>query len=78
MLDDLVDNYVDWRECARDVTGAYARWSRAPGRERAARFAAYTATLDQEQAAAGAYARAVSNVARWLRRSQSRGPTRDE
>ena len=31
------------------VAGAYARWSFASGPERALRFAAYTATLDQEQ-----------------------------
>jgi hypothetical protein len=48
-LDDLLDGYVDWRESARAVADAYARWSFASGPERALRFAAYIATLDQEQ-----------------------------
>jgi hypothetical protein len=45
MLDDLLGDYVDWRESARAVEDAYARWSFASGPERAVRFAAYTATL---------------------------------
>jgi hypothetical protein len=49
LLDDLLDGYVDWRASARAVADAYARWSLAFGPERALRFAAYTATLDQEQ-----------------------------
>lgn len=71
MLDDLLDDYVDWRESARAVTDAYSRWSLACGPERAILFAAYTATLDQEQKTAAAYAEAVTDVERWLRRSAS-------
>jgi hypothetical protein len=69
-LDDLLDDYVDWRESARAVADAYSRWSIASGRERALRFAAYTATLDQEQKTAAEYAGAVSDVERWLQRSE--------
>jgi hypothetical protein len=70
LLDDLVDRYVHWRESARAVADAYARWSVARGRERALRFAAYTATLDREQKAAEEYAEDVRGVERWLRRSE--------
>jgi hypothetical protein len=69
LLDDLIDWYVDWRESARAVADAYARWSFASGPECALRFAAYTATLDQEQQTASAYAEAVTDVERWLQRS---------
>jgi hypothetical protein len=71
MVDDLVDGYVDWRESARAVADAYVRWSFAARAERSLRFAAYTATLDQEQKAAAAYAEAVTDVAGWLQRSES-------
>ena len=71
LLDDLLDHYVDWRKSARAVADAYARWSFASGPERAPRFAAYTATLDQEDKTATAYAEAVTDVERWLQRSES-------
>ena len=70
LLDDLVDRYVHWRESARAVADAYARWSLACPPERALRFAAYNATLDREQKAAEAYAQDVSGVERWLRGSE--------
>jgi hypothetical protein len=73
LLDDLLDGYVDWRESARAVAEAYARWSFACRPERAVRFAAYTATLDQEQKTAAAYAETVTGVERWLERSDSHG-----
>ena len=77
LLDDLLDGYVDWRESARAVAEAYARWSCASGPERAMRFAVYAATLDQEQKTAASYAETVTDVGRWLERSGShRGPER--
>jgi hypothetical protein len=63
-LDDLLAVYVDWRESARAVADAYARWSLASGPEAGVRFAAYTATLDREQQAAAAYAKAVTDFER--------------
>lgn len=75
MLDDLLDGYVDWRESARAVADAYTRWSFASGPERAQRFAAYTAALEQEEHTAAAYAETVTDLERWLKRSDSRrGP----
>jgi hypothetical protein len=73
LLDDLLDVYVDWRESARAVAEAYTRWSFPSGLKGALRFAAYTATLDQEQETAAAYAEAVTDLQRWLRRSSSHG-----
>jgi hypothetical protein len=73
-LDELVYDYVDWCESARAVADAYARWSFASTPERAMRFTAYTATLDQEQKMATAYAETVTEVERWLERSGHRGP----
>ena len=71
MLDDLLDGYVEWRESARAVADAYERWSSASGRERALRFAAFTATLDQEQAKATAYAELVTDIQRRLQPQDS-------
>jgi hypothetical protein len=68
LLDDLLGDYVDWRESARAVTDAYTRWSSAPGPEGAVRCAAFTATLDQEQKTASAYVEAVTDVERRLQR----------
>jgi hypothetical protein len=73
MLDDLLEDYLDWRRSARAVVDAYARWSFASGPERSVRFAAYSAMLDQEEKTAAAYAEAVMDVARWLRRLDPRG-----
>ncbi|HEY2655236.1 MAG TPA: hypothetical protein VGI55_05565 [Solirubrobacteraceae bacterium] len=73
LLDDLLDAYVDWRESARAVADAYDRWSLTSGRERTPRFAAYAATLDQEQKTATAYADAATELEPWLQHSESRG-----
>ena len=54
------------RRSGRD---GYARWSFAPRPERALRFAAYMAPLDQEQKTAAAYAEVVTDLGRWLERS---------
>jgi hypothetical protein len=72
-LDDLIDGYVNWRESACAVGEAYVRWSGSGAPERAMRFAAYTATLDQEQKMAAAYAETVTDVERLLERSSHRG-----
>ena len=69
LLDDLLDGYAGWPESAGAVVDAYARWSFAPRPERALRFAAYMAPLDQEQKTAAAYAEVVTDLGRWLERS---------
>ncbi|MBV8997760.1 MAG: hypothetical protein JO304_01790 [Solirubrobacterales bacterium] len=46
----------EWKEAAADVSVAYFRWSGAGSNERILAFAAYSAALDREAAAASAYA----------------------
>jgi hypothetical protein len=48
------------------VADNYTRWCVASGSERALRFAAYTAALDQEHKTAAAYEQAVTDLARGL------------
>jgi hypothetical protein len=60
------ERYLSWREDASAVAGAYARWLAAPRDERARRFAAYGAALDQEATSAATYATALSDCALWL------------
>jgi hypothetical protein len=52
----VVDTYLAWRQTTDAVADTYERWSAAPATEEAARFAAYTAALDQAETAAAAYA----------------------
>jgi hypothetical protein len=62
LVDEMMALYVGWREHADKVADAYARWSAAPPEERAMRFAAYLATLDQEQATASDYADTIRDL----------------
>ncbi len=62
LVDEMVDCYVEWRECAAAVATAYRRWSDAPPGERHRWYSGYTASLDQEQSAATSYERAASDV----------------
>jgi hypothetical protein len=56
LRDELLDLYLDWREEAAAVADAYARWAGAPAGEEGRCFAADTAALDREDAAAQSYA----------------------
>lgn len=71
-VDEMEVCYVEWRECAAAVAGAYRRWCDAPPGEKHRWYAGYTASLDQEQSAAMSYQRALADVERWLQR-QRRG-----
>jgi hypothetical protein len=62
-VDDIVDAYVGWREQAKSVWIAYARWASAPPDDARLRFAAYLAELDQEQRTCDVYAATVSRTA---------------
>ena len=66
LVDHALATYVEWRESADAIADSYRRWSVAPAGERAPRFAAYIAALDQEQAAAGVYAESISELERRL------------
>jgi hypothetical protein len=70
LVDDVLVMHWSWRESADAAVDAYADWPGSPAAETHARFAAYTAALDQEQASANAYAEAVSELKRWLGRAR--------
>ena len=65
LLYEALDCDAEWREQATAVDEAYRRWQAAPVAERRRHVAGYVAALDQEEAAATAYA----VVARELRAS---------
>jgi hypothetical protein len=69
-VDEMVDCYVQWRECATAAATAYQQWSDAPRDEKNRRYSAYTAWLDQEQATARSYELAVAEVEHWLQRTR--------
>lgn len=71
LMDEMLEVYLHWRESARAVADTYAQWSLAPAPQRAVRFAAYIATLDQEQKSAAAYAEAVGDLERCVQHSHS-------
>jgi hypothetical protein len=56
LRDEIIDLYLDWREEAAAVADAYALWADAPVGEEGRCFAAYTAALEREEAAARSYA----------------------
>jgi hypothetical protein len=61
LVDMALSSYIEWRADADAAICAYRRWIDAPPPERAQRFSAYTAALDQEEAGAAAYARSIAN-----------------
>jgi hypothetical protein len=61
LRDEIIDLYLDWREEAAAAADAYARCAEATWDDRAARFVAFTAAIDREEAAALSYAAAVAN-----------------
>jgi hypothetical protein len=60
IYEELLACYDEWREESSIVDELHRRWSTAPTDEREDRFCAYLAALDQEEAAAEAYALAVA------------------
>jgi hypothetical protein len=70
LVDEVIWNYVEWREELEASDAAYGRWIEAPAAEQTWRYAAYTGALDREEAAADAYAGSIADLLRWL------GPSR--
>jgi hypothetical protein len=66
LRDEIIDLYLDWREEAAAVADAYALWADATADDKAARFAAFTAAIDREEAAARSYADVLANGERVL------------
>ena len=54
---DPVIAYAEWRMSCASVWAAYRQWSNAPRTDAHVAYAAYTAALDREDAAARVYAR---------------------
>jgi hypothetical protein len=62
-LDDLVDDYVSWREACGVLSDAYTHWQRAGRQERKLAFSEYVAALNCEEEAAMVYQHAVERLA---------------
>ena len=56
LADGILETYIEWREAVVDVSDTYARWVHAPAGEVEHWFCMYNLALDQEDAAASAYA----------------------
>jgi hypothetical protein len=61
----LMSDYVAWREARLRVRAAYSTWADTSEAAKVA-FAAYLAALDQEEKAAGEYARRIEHVCRFV------------
>ena len=62
-VDDMLDDYVSWREACAAVAVSYLSWKRADRHDQKLAFSVYVAALDGEEQAATAYQRAVAQVA---------------
>jgi hypothetical protein len=62
-VDDMMDDYVSWREACATVAVSYQNWKCSDRGDQKLAFSVYVAALDREQQAATAYQRAVAQVA---------------
>ena len=62
VVDDAVRAYAEWRQASAAVWDAYRRWESTDGPDHTCAHAAYLAAIDQEQAAANAYADLIGRV----------------
>ena len=62
-VDDMMDDYLSWREACAAVAVSYQNWKRSDRRDQKLAFSVYVAALDGEEQAATAYQRAVAQVA---------------
>ena len=62
-VDDMMDDYVSWREACAAVAVSYQNWKCSDRPDRKLAFSVYVAALDREEQAATAYQRAVARVA---------------
>jgi hypothetical protein len=61
-VDDAVLAYAEWRHASAVVRDAYGQWESAARADHACAHAAYLAAVDQEEAAANAYADLIGRV----------------
>jgi hypothetical protein len=64
IVDEMIGNYVSWREACAAVAAAYENWKYAERHDKTLAFSLYTSAVDGEERAAAAYQRAVAHVAR--------------
>jgi hypothetical protein len=62
LLEELLDDYLCWREQCAALHAAYQRWAHASRADRPAAFAAYVAQLEQEDHAARRYRTSARNA----------------
>ena len=62
-LDDLVDDYVSWREACAVVSETYDNWKRSRGEDEKLAFSEYIAALNCEEEAAALYQQSVERLA---------------
>ncbi len=62
-VDDMMDDYVSWREACTAVAVSYENWKCSDRTDKKLAFSVYVAALDREEQAAAAYHRAVVRVA---------------
>ena len=62
-VDDMMDDYVSWRDACAAVAVSYEDWKCSDRPDEKLAFSVYVAALDREQQAAAAYQRAVVQVA---------------
>jgi hypothetical protein len=61
-VDDAVLGYAGWRQASAAVWDAYRRWESAARADYASAHAAYVAPVEQEEAAANAYADLIGRL----------------
>jgi hypothetical protein len=61
-VDDMMDDYLSWREACAAVAVSYQNWKYSDCQDRKLAFSVYVAALDREAQAATAYQRAVAQV----------------
>ncbi len=62
-VDDMMDDYVSWRDACAAVAVSYENWKCSDRQDEKLAFSVYVAALDREEQAATAYQRAVARVA---------------
>jgi hypothetical protein len=62
-VDELIDDYVNWREACAAVAASYEEWTCSDRPDKKLAFSVYVAALDREEQAAIAYQLAVAQVA---------------
>jgi hypothetical protein len=62
-VDDMMDDYVSWRDACAAVAVSYENWKCSDRPDSRLAFSVYVAALDREEQAAAAYRQAVAQVA---------------